>query len=1407
MNSQTDQIKALIGEIDEVLRKPSPRLPWVATVETTKQRQVLERVRRYLVSLAEQLNSAVANSSTPENLTTPRTERETPAAADFNRLPRETEIAQQILQAVLAEMSYLRANLTEPIQEDLLVLRQEQQALVSEIKQLEARRQQHYSLAQQQANQQQVISEFVQVLMGRLQESLARDVSQTFANLEARLVNSTFLGAANDPELLRVNNLTPTEATYSPESGAGEELPALTAAQRLEQMRRLQAQSDRLLMTLDSTLSVVFEALQRNLQSYQESLSQGLDRMHNLGQQGEVMFTALVNHLAEQLGREASSYVHRHLETLDTEPRPTAGASPREGLAPQSAEEAPTLLELEEPPTSQDQLPYPGTEVSATRLAELRRTREEVNRRSSSVVERSQPQAAPESAPPTPVPPKPGLEEAAALPLGSKQTDGELEDLYASLFSQTPIVAEAESESATLPVSSVAPPSPPVTPEPTFAVVQESEGLEDFLAAEDSEFAVSHSLDELTFNTQELFGERASGSESGEVTAVAAEATEPESKQRETLADLSEAFSEEVPSSSVPKIEAAIAPLSQISERSEHPAPNPLTEDTYEQASPDEDLLPVEGSVEEVDEMLLLDNNALQLLQADLYSLEGLEFSDSQEGYDAFDPGNESAFSLSAADNPFVASTQEEITTFEDLFADFSEMEPSAGMGAVTGGVGNTALFPGEESGSQESGMTLEDILASLTEAEERSGKIQNKLTNRGDVTRGVDTSSGEKKKVDFFESQKVMSEPKDPVEAFSTEEAIKLEDDFDFADALPYLPSRPSVQPQAVAPERPLSHWYLGIDFGTTGLSAALLNRLSGDIYPIYWELGDAHRFSFRLPSVAYLSTEGVTKSEVVVKSVGDPEIAVEVGGLLLQNFKLPLKVGIPFPAMAGAGVGAGDLYEPALQWRQQQAVSLTWLLQGLRALLATLNPQEWEKAGNQGLPMGCGAVGLEPTLLEAVLGKLGGVILGTPAGWSEAYRFNLREAVLAAGLVAHSSHIFVIEDAIAALLSELPHSRGEGGEAALFASASSQLKGGTLIVNAGALATELVLVDLPVNLQDLTYADFTCQYFPYAGNALDQDIICQVLMQGKSFGPPTGLPQPGEPDLVLRYQLQQWLESSPFGQGLLAGAKHLKAILQHQERFTLKVGNHRWEVKRRDLESKVLIPFAQRLNRELNALLSQVGMSPVGVEQAICTGGTASWPAIARWLRQKLPNAIIIQEQQRDAGGWEFGEWVPSQTPSLKSKIGRVAWGLASLPLYPQVLDGPRQQYSDYFLLWELMRVVGEQRLSLGEITRLLEGRGINTRACQSRILAILEGKFPEGLFPSVEDAALLAPGWQNPDDPAIEASSLFHKELDRDYRLNLKLRDRLCQYLNRLVANSQQKLQEPLTVDFGIATDNDP
>lgn len=296
MTFENDQIQALIAEIDGVLRKASPRLPWVMSADVAQQRRVLERVRSYLVSL--QPLSAV-DKTFPLSRTKGGMQPSGPTRLEPLSHPASSAVGnlnQQILQSIVQD---LRSSVTEPLQADVKALRQQREDLLYEIKQLEQQRQQFQT--RQQASQQEMVTELLQVLMERLQESLRQQVVQSLADVGPGFGNSPLGDEAKSWG-------SPSErAALGAPTAAN--LPLLTPKERLEQLQRLQAQSDRLLMTLDSSISVVFEALQRNLYSYQESLSQGIDKMYGLGQQSEVMFKALVNSLASQLGRETSSFL------------------------------------------------------------------------------------------------------------------------------------------------------------------------------------------------------------------------------------------------------------------------------------------------------------------------------------------------------------------------------------------------------------------------------------------------------------------------------------------------------------------------------------------------------------------------------------------------------------------------------------------------------------------------------------------------------------------------------------------------------------------------------------------------------------------------------------------------------------------------------------------------------------------------------------------------------------------------------------------------------------------------------------------------------------------------------------------------------------------------------------------
>ncbi|UBF27420.1 hypothetical protein K9N68_05585 [Kovacikia minuta CCNUW1] len=61
----------------------------------------------------------------------------------------------------------------------------------------------------------------------------------------------------------------------------------------------------------------------------------------------------------------------------------------------------------------------------------------------------------------------------------------------------------------------------------------------------------------------------------------------------------------------------------------------------------------------------------------------------------------------------------------------------------------------------------------------------------------------------------------------------------------------------------RETNAWYLGIDVGSTGISAVLLNPMTAQLHPIRWsDMGQASAASsYRLPTVAFLTSEQLAK------------------------------------------------------------------------------------------------------------------------------------------------------------------------------------------------------------------------------------------------------------------------------------------------------------------------------------------------------------------------------------------------------------------------------------------------------------------------------------------------------------------------------------------------------------------
>ncbi|HBW58511.1 MAG TPA: hypothetical protein DEF27_12185, partial [Oscillatoriales bacterium UBA8482] len=123
------------------------------------------------------------------------------------------------------------------------------------------------------------------------------------------------------------------------------------------------------------------------------------------------------------------------------------------------------------------------------------------------------------------------------------------------------------------------------------------------------------------------------------------------------------------------------------------------------------------------------------------------------------------------------------------------------------------------------------------------------------------------------------------------------------------------------------MTQWYLGVDVGTTGISAALLHRQTQKIYPIYWqaeqtELSEVEDipFTFRLPSQVYYL---------------DPHQDTTQG--LVQRFKPLLNLAIPYDKSTDSPELIGL---PIIQWSEQQTLPLRGFRQAWTALLSTLHP-----------------------------------------------------------------------------------------------------------------------------------------------------------------------------------------------------------------------------------------------------------------------------------------------------------------------------------------------------------------------------------------------------------------------------------------------------------------------------------
>ncbi|MBE8967956.1 hypothetical protein IQ277_17370 [Nostocales cyanobacterium LEGE 12452] len=1365
MTFSTDEIQKLIADIDNLLANGGKRLSRFLSGQAQEPKEVLERIRDFLVRLQEKetLESDIPNQ--------PSEEPRSPLLTKFidrgnNQYPLPPlESSQEESTVGAGQLKNEFSRLIQPLRSELELLLQERATLIQENRQLEQKRLQNYSLAQQLTNQEQMITEFLQVLMSRLVPTLTPLIGQTRENSASSSGGTNYATSANQS--------------------------LLESSDDVERLTQLARELDQRLLSLDGTVNVVFEALQRNINTYYESLSQALARMHSKGMQGEQLMASFVNNLTQHLQQESprsqSSFLGEESETLPSLTEPTEIAA---RVAPQS-------LELIQPETSSP-LTITSEQQETTLTEDLDAVLLQLGVDSSEY-----------SQTPTELP------EDISAAIGD-----EVDQLYASLFDAGDVnnlsldvptndLSASTASASPLNIAQIPPVSPTldsavVTPETDLPIqylsktTDSSEPQEELFFEENTDLdsplsfstpqvnslpqigtqpdrvdtintltellpdtdsklqllEVSSSVDNATTTATDLFPDTDSELQLLEVSSFVDDAT--------TTAPVTSAISEialvepTVPEASIydtlPDRSEDIATSEVLinNDRSE------LSLDNYIAASPQENLLSIESNQSPAVPDISLDEEQLQQLDRDLANFDRQLNSESQPDR------NLDVFS-------------ELVDNIQDTIPTTSPENPQIAENTSTAAFSSLAVPQVE--------------------------------TEKKEITTPVPESS------------------------------------------LPPI-TNPINNPE-VSSNILESVWYLGIDLGTTGISAALLNRSTFVVHPIYWSAENPPRTSsfqqsFRLPTEVYLPIASVPHGEnetieaheqtapaavaqdkapdrsattpATPRSTADPT----KNNLYSAQLKPYLQVAIPYKSER-------QKWEPVLQLNEFSAGPLIWVVRSLSKLLLTLKSEKTSTTPS----LMAAAVGIGEQDFPQIINNIAGVICTCPSSWSEQYRFNVREALLTSKLIQHPQQVFFVEEAIASLLPELDAVNGEQVKLS-DAQGNHPLKtsehpivGNTLVINIGTTATEMLLVNLPETLQQLTYSDFMLHSFAYAGKGIEQDIICQLLLPPKSrqsrLETPSErktstsnpwqwqpsipgldqmrwqtlgleeleLPRVGEPDITARIRLQQRLESSLLGQAVLDAALALKLILQHQDSFTLELADQRWVLQRRDLESQVFIPFVRRLNRELNKLLVARGIPTEAINQAILTGGVACIGTVNRWLRQKLPSTKIIQDLYLGENG--------------APNCSRVAYGLAMLPLHPQILDIPRQQYTDYFLFTELLRLLPERPLSFGEVIQLFEGRGINTRICQQRLLAFLEGELPSGLIPSVTESTWLTQSSQeNPDYQAIATAPLFEKQGSLTYRPNSQQLLSLRRYLDAIKASNQQSLEEPYTVNFPLEVD---
>ena len=218
--------------------------------------------------------------------------------------------ADSALRIVTEELQIIQRTLLKSLQEDVKRLQGEKTRLTDDIQRLQTEKD---DLQRgRQINEQQV---------------LVRQLGQVLANHISSQLNNSLEKLANQGTI------------STPEKNEPSQLP------------HQQENIEKIIGSLDNTLTITIRSLQQELKNYQNSLSQQLSRMQNQQQQGELILVELVNRLRKELEKNALASDTSIFTEIQSPP--SLGGSPTVIQPDLPLGGIPTVIQTDEtPPTS-----------------------------------------------------------------------------------------------------------------------------------------------------------------------------------------------------------------------------------------------------------------------------------------------------------------------------------------------------------------------------------------------------------------------------------------------------------------------------------------------------------------------------------------------------------------------------------------------------------------------------------------------------------------------------------------------------------------------------------------------------------------------------------------------------------------------------------------------------------------------------------------------------------------------------------------------------------------------------------------------------------------------------------------------------------------------------------------------